>query len=729
MSGATELLANGRSRLETLAGQTTMAKALLKLSSLIVAAALAVAGCGSQQAGTQRQGPAATPASDRGPGMKRMNLTDLQLAVPRTLDLTHVTPAAFSQALGKDITRIFEFVRDNIAYEAYAGILRGPRGTLLALAGNSADRAALLAGLLSEAGFRIRYARGTLSDPATRELIGSMWAGPVAQAPTADSGGEAGRAFAATAKRNFERLRDALKGIRLSEVPVGSSMEALLAEARSHYWVQVEQGGRWVDLDPSFADAAVGKTSASATETLDALPDALYHRVTVRVLAEVSDGSHAQTTELLTYSARAADLSAAGVLLAHVPENWQGPVRNIQSALGAALSETGRTKPVLLVPGQPAVVGAAFPTEIKTSGLGGIGGLLSGQGTREAVALGTAEWIEFKFETPGGQIETVVRELFDLVGKARRAKGQTLTQEELRSLAGGERTAFLRGTSFNLFFTTGRLDAAYVDGVQGAASPGGAEERGSNAALRRLAITFYLVSDALFKRLRTRDGTVVTFYPDSPRVLIAQVSVQGQEGRLTIDLRRDHVRAVAAGPNRQAPMLAGVLRGAVNGTLEQALIDQVRAGAAPGTPLRSTVSTSLLFAEADAGNVPVRLFTSDPADLDPSVPGDAAARLREELRRGDYALALQRPIEIAGVPRYGWWRIDPRTGETVAVTDEGLHSGEYVLVVEADEGKWEAILVTGTAVTPILVGVSEAAMIVYVRLLSAGGFTVTIQGF
>jgi transglutaminase-like putative cysteine protease len=703
--------------------------AMMRLLILGVVGVLVISGCASSRPPADVPGSATVPPSTKGPGLRRTDLTALVLLVPRTFELTHVTPAAFAQALGKDVTRIFEFVRDTIAYETYAGVLRGPRGTLLALAGNSADRASLLASLLTEAGFRVRYARGTLPDPDARELVESMWAGPVPQAPAGDAGGEAGRAFAAAAKRNFERLRDALTGIRLSETPAGSSLEALLAQARSHYWVQVEKDGRWVDLDPLFADAAVGKTYAAATETLNDFPDALYHRVTVRLLAETSDGAQVQTTDLLTYSARAADLSATGALLVHVPENWQGPVRNIQSALGAALAETGRIKPVLLVPGRAPVLGAAVRTAVKTTGVGGIGNLLSGEGTRDAVALATAEWIEFTFVGPDGRTETVVRELFDLVGKARRAKGQPLTQEELRTLAGGERTAFLRGASFNLFFTTGRLDAAHVDGIQGGASPGAAEERGTNSALRRLAITFYLISDALFKRMRTRDGTAVSFYPDSPRVFIAQVSVEGQEGRLTIDLRRDHVRAVAAGPNRQAPVLAGVLRGAVNGTLEQSLIDQVRAGAPSSISLRVSVSTSLLFAEADARNVPARLITSEQAPLDPSVPDDAAARLREEVRQGRYALALERPIEIAGVPRYGWWRIHPLTGETIAVTDEGLHSGEYVLVVEAEEGKWDAILVTGAAVTPVLVGVSEAAMLIYIRLASAGGFTVVIPGF
>jgi hypothetical protein len=701
----------------------------MKVFILGVVGVLVVSGCaGPRPPAADIPRPADVPSSTRGPGLHRIDLSTLALPVPRTLDLTHVTPAAYAQALGKDVTRIFEFVRDHIAYEAYAGVLRGPRGTLLAMAGNSADRAALLASLLTEAGFRVRYARGTLPDRDARDLVGSMWAGAAPQVPpTGEAGGEAGRAFAAAAKRNFERLHDALKGARLAETPPGGSLEELLPEARSHYWVQVERDGRWVDLDPSFADAAAGKTYATAAETMADLPAALDHRVTVRILAEASDGTQAQTTELLTYSTRAADLSAVGVLLAHVPENWQGPVRTIEGALGAALAETGRTKPVLLVPGQAPIVGAAFRTAVKTTGIGGIEGILSGEGTRDAVTLAVAEWIEFKFEGPDGRSEMVVRELFDLVGQSRRAKSQSLTPEELRGLAGGERTAFLRGTSFSLFFTTGRIDAVHLDGVP--ASSGAAEERGSGAALRRLAITFYLVSDALFKKVRTRDRTAVSFYPDSPRVFIAQVSAEGQEGRLTIDLRRDHVRAVAAGPNRQAPVLAGVLRGAVNGTLEQSLIDQVSAGAPSSISLRARVSTSLLFAEADARNVPARLIMSDQTVLDPSVPDDAAARLREELRRGDYALALERPIEIAGVLRYAWWRIDPRTGETVAVTDEGLHSGEYVLVVEAEEGKWDAILVTGTAVTPILVGVTEAAMLVYIRLASAGGLTVVIPGF
>src|SRR2546425_648452 len=115
------------------------------------------------QAGADRE-RGSTVISDRGPGLKRQAGPALELPVPRTYDLTHVDPVHYAIGLGKDPIRIFEFVRDQIAYEAYAGALRGPRGTLLAMAGNSVDRAALLGSMLSGAGHTIRYVLGVLPE-------------------------------------------------------------------------------------------------------------------------------------------------------------------------------------------------------------------------------------------------------------------------------------------------------------------------------------------------------------------------------------------------------------------------------------------------------------------------------------------------------------------------------------------------------------------------------------
>ena len=687
-------------------------------------------------AGCARPGPESGPApggapvTGRGPGTKPTDLASLTLPVPRSVDLTHVTPAAFAQALGKDTTRIFEFVRDNIAFEAYPGVLRGPRGTLLARAGNSADRAALLASLLAESGFQVRYARGTLSERDARDLVGSMWSDVGSPAPQVGSGTGGAKpvadAFVAAGKRNYEQVKEVLKTTQRGENPAAASFDALVREARGHYWVQVEKDGQWIDLDPLFADAATGKTHASVEETMAALPAALSHRVAIRIRAESSDGTQSTTADVLTYSANAADLSGVGVLLVHVPENWQGPVRSIQGALRAALAETGRVKPVLLIRGNEPTVGTAFRTALKTTGVGGLGDLLGGEGTRKPLVLATAEWIEFRFDYPDGRSETVVRELFDLVGKARRARGEALTQEEIKALAVGDRARVLNATVFNLFFTTGRLDAVHLDGLAAGSGPGSTESVGSALALQRLAVAFHLVSDALFKRIKTRDGMMITFYPDSPRVFIDQLSLDTEQVRLTVDLRRDRVRIVAAGSDPRAVVLANALQGAVNGTLEQTLLDHAMANAPATIRVISSLSTSLLFAQAELQRIPTVLVTSDQTRLDASIPEDTLARLKDDLRQGNYALALQRPIEVAGVPRYAWWRINPQTGATAAVTDEGLHAGEYVLVSEVTEGEYDATLVTGGAVTVLAAGLSEAAMITFIRLLAAGGFTVVL---
>src|SRR5687767_1657750 len=124
--------------------------ALLLLAFVGAMGALAYRGGWFDRSTPQSLQPGNPPSAGAGggPGLRPAPLTSVSLPVPRTLDMTHVAPAHFAVALGKDPGRIFAFVRDQIAFEAYSGGLRGPRGTLLAMAGNSVDRAALLGSLL-----------------------------------------------------------------------------------------------------------------------------------------------------------------------------------------------------------------------------------------------------------------------------------------------------------------------------------------------------------------------------------------------------------------------------------------------------------------------------------------------------------------------------------------------------------------------------------------------------
>jgi hypothetical protein len=88
----------------------------------------------------------------------------------RTIDLSHVTIDSFAKGIGNEPEKVFAFVRDTVAYEPYTGCLRGSRGTLLALAGNSLDRAVLLKALLERNGFQTRLMRGELGVTEKKQL-------------------------------------------------------------------------------------------------------------------------------------------------------------------------------------------------------------------------------------------------------------------------------------------------------------------------------------------------------------------------------------------------------------------------------------------------------------------------------------------------------------------------------------------------------------------------------
>ena len=651
--------------------------------------------------------PASIAAADgsRGPGLHRQPSGSLALAVPATFDLSHVAPESYAAALGNDPERIFNFVRDEIAFEPYTGLLRGPRGTLLALAGNSVDRAALLASLLSRAGQQIRFARGTLPDEAARTLVSPTWArtGPPSSIDDAGTDAplqEARQTFETSLKRDFALVWGQARTTSPGAPAAAHDFASLVDETRTHYWVQWSRDGAWIDLDPSFADATIGRTFAETKETLDTLPDALAHVVTIRIRVEEYTGATAAIREILTYTAKAADLSGIDLVLSHVPEQWQKPEAGLAGALTSSLADTGRIKPVLTV-GARVIAGDVFAQQVKRTGIGGLGALLGGAGSRDAVPIATAEWLDVDLTAPNGR-ETVVRELYDLVGVAQRRSKVGLSANEVASRPAGARTFDATQALYDVLFTTGALAPTHLANI--AATEPAATEEGVDvrAVLQRMNVAFMTTSDAILARLGTSDRSLIRFYPDAPRFVIAELSAPGGTQRLQMDLRRTQSRLVVLGSHLEDGLAASVLRGVVNGTLERTLVEYATAGArAQG--LVSHMSTSAVFERAHAENAPILLLPRDRAKLDAGLSAHALARLDEDASRGLIAVAPQRPVLIAGMPRFGWWRIDPRTGETTAVTDEGLHQAtEYRIVENESNGQVTIVVRTRT-----LAGISQ----------------------
>ena len=696
------------------------------------------AASGDQTSSSQGAGTSPVTISQRGPGAKGAADAALQLPVPRTFELNHVEPAHYAVALGKDPQRIFEFVRDRVAYEAYTGRLRGARGTLLAMAGNSVDRAALLADLLEKAGQKTRFARGTLSDVDAKDLVTSMSADRPATAPTSSETPSSALkavqdALVSNVARDFQLIRSQIAKSGQSRVhEPGPTVEHLTQEAQSHYWVQWSKDGSWVDLDTAFADSMPGRTYASAQETLTALPGALAHRIGIRVVVEeyaiLLSGEEATTPsrrELLRYAADAPDLAGLDLVLTHQPERWSGPTQNIQGAVAAAIEDTGRLKPVLLTGGDKWIDGEPFRAKPPAvSGLGGLGSLLGGAGTRRPVPIAVAEYIEFEFVAPSGK-ETVVREVFDLVGKSRRASGKTLSAEEVRTRTQATTNVDLTRSFYDLFFTAGRIDAAHLTNLAPDSPRKPGEPVDARATLQRTNIAFVAASDALLARLTPPDRPAVLFYPVSPRLQILEASAAGGKARISFDLRRTAVRGVSLDQSQpDTVFLAQIYRGVVEGTLERILLQYLAGEQARQGLWEVGISTSRVFERADAEGVPSVLLARDAAAWGGDAPEDTRARVREEVRNGQWVVIPQKGITVGQDARFAWWRIDPTSGVATAVTDEGLHQVSVNYMATEQGERWLVqVTVAGYALPAFEVGALELAVWVEVVMRTGGIMT------
>jgi hypothetical protein len=214
--------------------------------------------------------------------------------------------------------------------------------------------------------------------------------------------------------------------------------------------------------------------------------------------------------------------------------------------------------------------------------------------------------------------------------------------------------------------------------------------RAANArpALRLINCTLAALSDKLLASLDKDDRTIIRFYPDSPRVQLVDLTRSARKQRLTIDLRRDHARAVAQ-DDPAATFSARVFHGVVNGTLERVLGEYITTEMSL-KKLTPGFSTSSLFDQAFAEGIPTRVLRGDAKGLPEGLPKDAQARLRETLANGFLVVVPRQGLKRGKELRLAWWQIDSRSGKTTAVTDEGLYQDTVertVLVGSEEDGE------------------------------------------
>jgi transglutaminase-like putative cysteine protease len=235
----------------------------------------------------------------------------------------------------------FEFLRDELAFEPYAGVMKGARGTLLTRGGNALDRALLLAALLKQNGIDARIAHARLDDAQQRQLLDGIMSAPPATGrmlATLNAPGNTAPANTSTTVSDaVSRFGPLLEAALKSAGYPGprDSAQLSLDNLSDHYWVQARINGVTTDLDPSRADAQLGQKLTSATGDFDPLqlPDDLFQHIRLRVVADLLTGSELSSVDVLSEEFRAVDLFAKNIRVAIAPRTTAANESSMQAIL------------------------------------------------------------------------------------------------------------------------------------------------------------------------------------------------------------------------------------------------------------------------------------------------------------------------------------------------------------------------------------------------------------
>jgi len=610
--------------------------------------------------------------------------------------------------LDYDAEKIFRFVADEVAYEAYPGVLRGAKGTHWSLAGNSVDKALFLAALLTEAQVPVRFAAGPLNAGVADQLLAQMHLdAEAAKAQAArlvsDMTMQLDRYPELTPEqravlqspdalrkqlldRATTHLRAGLDTVKAALTAGGITLPQLKPtvpdrERDQHVWVQYADGPRWVDLDPSLAKAESGKALARQTATwdsVDAIPAELYHRVRFRAILESSASGVVAQEDVLVYEGRAADLVGVPVVFAHVQPD---AISQLGVSIGGVVEGTMQYVPSILA-GDDGELGAAIT-------LGGGGGFVGALGGESGSDGPIAEWLEVTSLAPDMPEQRITREVFDRVGLDRRAAGPI----DPASLPPIE---LIDDPKLGKVFLP--LEAVWLHGVVGGGIPSSYFDQDYTipdvpADMAVLVHGYYGARAGLQTVIAAAEGS--RWYHDRPNVTAAILAPTNTTGEITalaasldvmIQGYATHPLAgstVTAHPQVLAGVLAHVAEvvGAETGAdLTQdaptpigGSVAQVFAVAATdGVAIRSLIpaaSSAMATPMASPGVAGVAAIPPEVAALD--VSEAAKVRIAEAMASGYVVIVPERAVDLGGVKQVGWWQVDPSTGRTFDLMENG----------------------------------------------------------
>lgn len=642
---------------------------------------------------------ATTPAATVQPG----NVSDPSL-LASTVDADTNDPFIQEEAaaLDYDPTQIFNFLHNQIGFNAYAGSVRGARGTLWSGAGNALDVASLGVALMRASGIPAQYATATLTYSQAQTLVLSMF--PAAYQTVGDV--PAGTVTADPAD-DYE----------------------LIDDAETYYWFQFDTGSGMTNADPLMPGATIGQSLTTATGTFTAIPQDLEETTEIQLVAEIysqasaalgaGDGLSETTVLDQTFDddylvgrpisvGNFVTTTSLGFLFTSTTDTYQ-PYINI----GDEAYDDGQNDQV--------IDGTPYQEVLTNFPLGS--------------QVLTGLFLNVTLSGSQGPSETYQHTILDEIGYAAR-QGLVAPSVSVNPLAPPPLNDFdittvnvLAGlqdpnTRLPLYedLSAQQADALALEQASGSTGPATTQAEGvaTNFAIdytRYLDENVLYNSDVLTGELAPSYGVVA--YWDRPRVIIASQTVTPNADMQTatvteaIDLLRDNILAEAySGQATSAVFDFNVYRGFAEDAVENAVAAQANSSA-------SAMSAGAVFTVAQQQGIPLVLITTDNLaslasyGLDPT----ATARITTAVEAGEAVLVPAGMVSVGGQDTSAWFQIDPTTGDTTGVMEDGNHQG---IEEEEVDSAFETLLAAGVfASGSFMVGLVYGASLQYLAQAQA----------
>ena len=618
--------------------------------------------------------------------------------------------------VGRDPQRLFRWVRNNTYWIPYHGVLRGPVGVLMDRQGNSLDRAILLATLLEKAGYTVRLAHAELPPDVAKNLLPKLVATrelalhqkpesqtskpPNLQRISAQYGFEGdsiGELLSRTQQEVAEftaevRARTNDESERLLRVisrPTAAAewvqrYDSALAALTDHWWVQQLKDGTWIDRD-LLQESNKGGAAFSAPQTTTAIADLaadLHHQIVVRVICE--QDAHGKLTKhtALEHGLRLADLIEQPVVLKFWPADW------VSNAGQAQLPPSDFRRAVLTQ--EKWVAALAVDRKLVAGGLvlangddpkaprkgGAMGGFadafsntMNGRQHDEDRQL-SAVWIEYEIRVPGEKPRTLQRNVFDLIGPARRSSGNSAVEMDdskhlARGLAMLMRTEMLPvscrfSPEFLMHLASQSLTGnrkVIKSALRGDFEPG---TPSGDALLEHMAPVVSRLYSLAEARIEWANDPGSMFVSE-PQLLTTHSYAVPKNDHIAF---RDATDIVANNFGVSLGVLDGFAARLTQGVLDTNVESQVR----PETS--SFGNTAEAYAKSGSW---ARVVDAEQVKA-LNLPSDSRQRISEDLLSGNDIVAPQSAIPMPVEDFSGWWRIDRNSGSTLGMGANGWGS-------------------------------------------------------